>query len=155
MSNWFSHHTESQAKSDFMILGGLALMALGTFLPATAGTVWDKLLSLFEFGSLYCLWYLLAVEVWTVHELFQKHIFDVFHNPHKLKNLVSIEERWAFTEALRMMCYRHKGLARATIKEQFFDNELEYHMEDLSMKYSIIVDNRQIAFRRIGLFKKS
>lgn len=148
MSNWFKETLLPKAKQNLiytMVLGGLVFMALGTFVPSTSGTVWNKLLSLFlSFGSALIGGGVFAALLKSAQftELFQKHIFDVFHNPHKLKNLVSIEERWAsLTEALlNDVLPSHKGLVRDNLKEQFFDNELEYHMEDLTMKYSIIVD---------------
>nr|WP_283620138.1 hypothetical protein [Alteromonas macleodii] len=83
MSNWFKATLLPKAKQNLiytMILGGLALMALGTFLPATAGTVWDKLLSLFlSFGSALIGGGVFAALLKSAQftELFQKHIFEV------------------------------------------------------------------------------
>jgi len=147
ITKWFGDILLPKAKQHLiytMVSSGLLLMALGTFLPSSPGSLWDKMLSLLlSFGSALIGGGVFAALLKSAQftELFQKHIFDVFHNPHKLKNLVSIEERWgALTEALlNDVLPTHKGLARANLKEQFFDNELEYHMEDLTMKYSIII----------------
>lgn len=75
--------------------------------------------------------------------LFQKHIYDVFYDPTKVKDSVPIIVKWRIiTKALLkfVLPEAHKE-AIDLIEKQFFNSELEYHFEEYVISYQVAIDN--------------
>lgn len=73
-------------------------------------------------------------------EVFQDHIYDVFYKPSSLKTSIPIIEKWRIlTQSLLndLLPKTHFIEASKKIEQQFFNDELEYHFEDLDTSYEI------------------
>lgn len=74
-------------------------------------------------------------------EVFQQHIFDVLYTPNVVINLKNLKEKWVMlTEAIlkNTLPRYHRDAANSVLK-QFFDEELQYHFENLENRYDIEV----------------
>lgn len=80
-------------------------------------------------------------------ELFQKHIYDVFYEPQEVKDGVPLIVKWkGITNALLknvLPSTHHQAADR--IEKQFFNSELDYHFEEHTVSYEIIIDENNIA----------
>ena len=77
-------------------------------------------------------------------KVFKRHIYDVLYDPNKAFDIDILKEKWlVITQAVlekRLPSFAHR--AAWQIKKQLLDNdELQYHYEDLELKYDIAVDN--------------
>lgn len=74
--------------------------------------------------------------------LFQKHIYDVFYDPDKIKEGAPLIEKWRLisNSLLKKVLPETHSDASNKIEQQFFNAELEYHFEEYKSSYDIVVD---------------
>lgn len=82
-------------------------------------------------------------------QIFQKQIFEVFHDPKKLGEIVDVATRWnVLTHSrLRDVLPDIHEIATSKINEAFFDDELEYHFEDYEHTYDIRISDEKMVIR--------
>jgi len=75
-------------------------------------------------------------------ELFQKHIYDVFYDPARVKEAGHLIDKWQTitTALLKDVLPTTYKKAVDSIAEQFFNPELTYHFEAFSTSYCIKID---------------
>lgn len=74
--------------------------------------------------------------------LFQNHIADVMYNPERAETQDGIKTNWQKLTGARVKCLLpvNHDQAVSGIEKRFFDDELEYHFENWSIKYEITID---------------
>lgn len=74
-------------------------------------------------------------------ELFQKNIFDVFSDPKRVVGKDGLSEKWRYvTRAILKDLLPASYVAAAEyIEKKYFDDELEYHFENIVAEYEIDV----------------
>tara|TARA_Y100000780_G_scaffold230404_1_gene252508 strand:+ start:868 stop:1833 length:966 start_codon:yes stop_codon:yes gene_type:complete len=82
-------------------------------------------------------------------QIFQNQIFEVFHDPKKLGEIVDVATRWnVLTHSrLRDVLPAIHEIATSKINEAFFDDELEYHFEDYEHTYDIRISDEKMIIR--------
>jgi hypothetical protein len=80
-------------------------------------------------------------------DVFQGHIFDVLYRPSAVINLNKLKEKWVeLTEAMlkNTLPKPHRDATSSVLLKQFFDEELQYHFENLEATYDIEIQDDKL-----------
>lgn len=84
--------------------------------------------------------------------LFQERIMEVFNQPVDTFGLPSVKDRWkGLTDSIlgKTLPNSHAADASSRIRDQFLNEELQYHFENYNVRYDIEVENGTAVIRHL------